>query len=205
MLKIVKRLSVSILLAAAAWLVLSQLNVLPSISDLFKSKTVIIDNTPVLIKEIKQIAELTTAISYDEVVVDSVKFNNVPFIITNPLAPGLVTKDKIVLIARGKVIAGVDLKEIKEKDIFIDKDSISIRLPQPNILSSIINPSDFETFSEKGNWANAEVTLVKEKALRMIKQRAIEQNILRTAAEKAKSVLEQFLGSAGFTKVHLYN
>lgn len=205
MLQKIKRLSVIILLAAAAWWVLSQLNLLPSLSDLFTPKAVIIDDTPILIKEINQIAELTTAVSYDEVVVDSVKFNQVPVIITNPLVPGLITHDKIVLIARGRVVAGINLKKLKDDNIFIAKDSVSIRLPKVEILNTIINPSDFETFSEKGNWSNTEVILVKEKALRVIQQRALSQNILRTADEKGKSVLEKFLRSTGFTKVTLYH
>jgi Protein of unknown function (DUF4230) len=205
MLKQLKKIAIVILIFVAGWWVLGKVNLLPSFSDIFQSRTVIIDNTPILIKEIQQIAELTTAISYDEVVVDSVKLNTTPSIRTNPFIPVSSSIDRIVLIARGKVIAGIDLQQLKDEQIVIVKDSVSIQLPAAKILNVIINPSDFETFSEKGNWSNAEVTIVKEKAIRILEQRAIKQNILPVADKKAKLVLEKLLHSIGFTKVTLFH
>jgi Protein of unknown function (DUF4230) len=205
MLKQLKKIAIIILICVAGWWVLGKVNLLPSFSDIFQSRTVVIDNTPILIKEIQQIAELTTAISYDEVVVDSVKLNTTPSIRTNPFIPAPASIDRIVLIARGKVIAGSDLQQLKDEQIVIVKDSVSIQLPAPKILNVIINPSDFETFSEKGNWSNTEVTLVKEKAIRILEQRAIKQNILLVADKKAKLVLEKLLHSIGFTKVTLFH
>jgi hypothetical protein len=205
MLKLFRKIAITILLCAAAWWVLGKMNLLPSFADLFQSRTVMIDDTPILIKEIQQIAELTTAISYDEVVADSVKFNGLSSIRTNPILPLSPSTDRIVLIARGKVIAGIDIKQIKTEQIAIVKDSVSIQLPAPKILTVIANPSDFETFSEKGNWSSAEVTMVKQKATYLLEQRAIQQNILSIADQKATKVLEQLLRSAGFTKIHLYH
>jgi hypothetical protein len=60
---------------AIIYLVLSRLNIIPSLSNLFKSKPVTIDNTPVLVKEVKNIAQLMTMSSYDEVVVDTAKLS----------------------------------------------------------------------------------------------------------------------------------
>jgi hypothetical protein len=205
MMKRIKNIITILLIFIVSWWGLGKINLLPSFTDFFQSKPVMIDNTPILIKEIRQIAELTTAISYDEVVVDSVKFNPTPSFRTNPILPIPPSADKVVLIARGKLIAGIDLKELKNEQVVIVKDSVSILLPASKILDVIINPSDFETFSETGNWSNAEVTMVKQKAIRIIEQRAIQQNILSIADQKGRKVLEQLLRSTGFTKIHLYN
>jgi hypothetical protein len=47
--------------------------------------------------------------------------------------------------------------------------------------------------------------MVKQKATYLLEQRAIQQNILSIADQKATKVLEQLLRSAGFTKIHLYH
>ena len=54
------------------WFLLGKMNLIPSFSDIFSSKAVRIDETPILIKDIKELAELTTMVSLDEVVVDSI-------------------------------------------------------------------------------------------------------------------------------------
>jgi hypothetical protein len=53
---------------------LQQANIIPSFKNIFKPKAVLIDNTPILITEIKSMAQLMTITVYDEVVLDSVKY-----------------------------------------------------------------------------------------------------------------------------------
>ena len=55
-------------------------------------------------------------------------------------------KRTLVLIVKGKVIAGIDLKTLTEKDLYVKDDSVSITLPAAKILEVITNPSDIETF-----------------------------------------------------------
>jgi hypothetical protein len=191
---------------AVIWLLL-KLNILPSSKDLFSEKPVQIDETPMLLKEIKSIAQLVTVTAFDEVVVDSVIRDNGSKIgkIFNPLSPYpfLPVDKKIVLIGRGKVLAGTDLTNLKEGDIQVVKDTITLKLNRAVILDAIINPSDFETFDEQGKWTDAEVRAVKLRARQKIIERAIQHNILRKADVKAKSVMENFLLSSGYKKVNL--
>lgn len=67
----------------------------------FSSKPLLIDNTPLVIKEIKTISELNTATLYHEIVVDSIAQATIP----------LAAKREIVLIIKGKVTAGIDLQK----------------------------------------------------------------------------------------------
>jgi hypothetical protein len=181
------------------YFVLNHLNIIPSIRNWFTSKKTTIDNTPVLIKEVKSIAQLMTMSSYDEVVVDSSKFANPAFptaVITS--AP---KKSQLVIIAKGKLIAGIDLQELDDKKIYLNRDSVSITLPTVKILDAIVNPSQFEIFIEEKGWKADEVNNLKVSARNLMIQRATEQGLLLKAKEKAKLVMENFLRSLGFKKI----
>jgi hypothetical protein len=81
-----------------------QMKWIPSLSAIFSPKLVVIDNTPVLIKEINELSQLTTVTAYDEVVADSFRVGK------NALLPGLfpipgvlpLSMDRIVLVGREK-------------------------------------------------------------------------------------------------------
>jgi hypothetical protein len=203
--KVRRRMAVSVLIFLAACWVLTKV-VVPSMKDLFASKPVVIDKTSILIKEIRSIGQLITFTSFDEVVADSTiatpgsavvkTFNRFTPV---PLLPS--ADKKLVLIGRGKILAGTDLRLLTDSSISIQNDTVTIRLPQVAILDAILNPSDFETFVEKGNWSEAEVILVKAQARRKMVARAIQRNILPKAEVKAKAVIENFVGSMGFKAV----
>jgi hypothetical protein len=186
--------------------ILQKVNVIPGFKDIFRQKEVLIENTPILIREIKEIAQMITVTAYDEVVVDSVKANALDVVkaITGYSVMPLSTYDRLVIVAKGKVMAGTDLKMINEGNIMVDGDSVSINLPQVRILDVIINPSDFSTFTETGTWTNDAVTLVKAKARRKMEMRAVQNNILQIAENRSKLLMENFLKSAGFRRVYVY-
>lgn len=197
-----------ILTAVAAFLLLEKIKVIPSLKDVFGAKPVVIDETPVLVKDIKSIGQLITYSFYDEAVADSVITTRGSAFVNafNRLAPVpmLPTADKqLVLIGRGKVLAGIDLSLLTDTGLIIKDDTITLTLPKPQIFSAILNPGDFETFIEQGNWTNDEVTLVKLKARRKIEAHALQQNILEKAGTKAKEILKNFLENMGFKKVIL--
>lgn len=177
-----------------------------SIRDLFAAKPVVIDDTPVLVKEINELAQLCTITSYDEVVVDSIKprsgYKQGTLSIANALQM-FGPEQKLVLIAKGKIIAGTDLKKLTAEDFFIEKDSISITVPEAEILDVIMNPGDFETFIEEGVWNNDAVTAVKVKARNQVIVRAMEQNILHKATTRSIAMLENFLRNVGYNRIHL--
>jgi Protein of unknown function (DUF4230) len=177
-----------------------RMKLLPSFGDIFLPKPVIIDNTPILVKEINSLSQLITITAYSEIVVDSVKSFTVP-ILPGVSAPIHLLDDELVLVGKGKILVGVDLAKITTKDVYVKDDSVSITLPKAEILQVITNPSDFETFNETGNWADAEVTAVKIKLRNKMIAAAMQQNILPKATGIAIVMMENFLRSAGFKKV----
>jgi hypothetical protein len=190
-----------------AVLLLQKVNIIPGFKDIFRSREVLIENTPILIREIKEMAQMITVTAYDEVVVDSAKASPLDVVkaITgisiSPLSPAY---DRLVIVAKGRVMAGTDLKLMTEDDIVVTDDSVSVRLPQARILDVIINPSDFSTFTETGTWTNDAVTAVKLKARRKMEFRALQNNILLMAENRGRLLMENFLKNAGFTKVYIY-
>jgi hypothetical protein len=186
--------------------ILRKAGIVPSFADIFKAKPVVIDETPVLIKEIRSIGQIITATAYAEVVIDSVVVTNASRIINsiNAVSPFPVlpsSQKQIVIIAKGKILAGTDLNLLTNESLKVSKDTVWLQLPRTKIIDAIMNPSDFETFEEKGTWTNEEVTAVKLRARQKMIDRAIDQNIIEKASTKSKSVMEGFLRAAGFKTV----
>ncbi len=190
---------------ALAFLLLRNVSIFPSLKSIFRAKAVTIDATPVIIKEIKSLAQLMTVTYSDEVVMsESKKGAGFPSLVTTGIGVVMVpAMDKLVIIGRGKVIAGVDLERLTNDDIRVVDDSISVRLPPASLLQTIINPSGFETFIEDGEWSENEIIGLKNKMQQEIARRAIEQHVLDVAGERSKNILRTLLENLGYEKVTL--
>lgn len=195
--RFLKTISKWIWIAAAFLLlifILQRVNILPGFKSLFRIQQVSIDKTPILIKEIRAIAELNTASLFHEFAIDSTQPSIIPL---NAL------KKRIVLIAKGKITAGVDLHSLDSARVYIQDDSVRIRLPKAAITTVELNPSSFETFFENGRWSGSEVVAVKMKARKILLEEAQRRGLTNKADEKAREVMKDFLGAAGFKKVNV--
>ncbi len=182
-----------------------KINWLPSFKNIFASKPVVIEETPIIIKEINTLSQLITVTYSDEVVMDEAKpGKGVSSIMSAGIGMMLLpATDRLVMIGKGKVFAGIDLKALTEKDVITNGDSIHVSLPAAQILNTVINPSGFETFDEKGDWNEEAVTALKIKIKNELTKRALQQNILRQAEERSRNIIETFLKSTGFNKVNI--
>lgn len=189
-----------VIVILVVFFILKSLNIFPSFSKLFKSQPVLIDNTPLVIKEIKALAELNTASLYQEVVVDSAA----SYTSSNPFSLNtqtVILKKEIVLIIKGRVTAGINLKQLADSNIFVKNDSASILLPAASITDIFINPSGIETFYENGNWSNDELIILKKSARQKLLDASLKHRLLEKANEKARSTIETFLSMTGFKKI----
>ena len=184
----IRRPLVLLLLILIILFIASRLNIF---SGWFKIQPLLIDNTPLVITEIKSIAEFNTATLYQDIVVDSVAPAAIPF----------AAKREIVLIIKGKVTAGINLQEMETKDVFVKNDSVHILLPASTIRDIIINPSNIETFYEFGKWNNEEITRLKLSARSKLILSASTTGLLEKADAKAKAVITGFLSAAQFKKI----
>ncbi len=203
--RLTKFVLIILLLLAAIWLY-KHPDWLSSFKNLFSSKHLEIENTAIIVKEINALAQLVTITSYNEVVIEEI-INGAP-IFNNPAIPTILSVPnlrygdrKLVLIGKGRVLAGIDLTKLTHKEVFIKDDSISVTLPKAQILQTIINPSDYDTFEETGNWSDEETRAVKVKLRDKLINTVLKEHILEKAEAKAKLVMESFIGTVGFKKV----
>ena len=183
----------------------TKINWLPSIKNLFRSQPVVIDATPIVIREIKTLSNLITIAFTDEIVMESSKIGEgLPSILPLGMGTTLIPSvQKLVIIGRGKVIAGTDLSKMQKNDVMVSDDSVHIVVPHAGILQTILNPSDFETFIEEGNWSEEAVTALKIKIRNKINEEAIQQGIPEKADARCKIILENYLTNTGFKKVSI--
>lgn len=191
-------------------LIFQKMNWLPDPAGWFESKPVTIEETQILVSEIKQIAELQTAKMYSEMVVDSFQLTRDNVVmkalkdaILSPFAiyPGLPSGNKLVLVVSGSVTAGIDLQRLSDSSIRIFNDSVVLTLPSSRILEVITNPSGFDVFIEEGNWSQAAVLAVKEKARQKMVNEALRRGLIGKANTQAMEMMERFLEAVGFKKI----
>ncbi|NTS41997.1 DUF4230 domain-containing protein [Flavisolibacter sp. BT320] len=192
------------LLAVVAWWLLGKMEIFPSIRNLFTPKEVVIDQTPVVIRQIKPLAQLATITAYAEVAADTTVRTTVGERLRDVINPfsGRVAMDRQLIVV-GKVVihAGVNLEKLTPQDVFISGDSVSINLPAAEILDVIVNPSGTDIFLEEGEWSNTAVVALKEKIRQKAEAEVKANGILFQADERARDVLLNFFRAAGFTKI----
>lgn len=175
-----------------------------------------IDNTAILIEEVKNISQLFTASYHDQLALDTFKYQEKDvisrmwdgFISPRPgfrkADPNIgLRKVELVVIANGQVMAGYDFSKLQPSDLQIEDKTVTMTLPQPEILEIIINPSDYEIFIEEGRWSLDEAVGMKIQAAELMKQRAIERGILKQSEATAQRILQNYFLSLGFETVIL--
>lgn len=202
----IKNLLIIFFLVSVSFYFIGKTKVFQSFNNVFVPKPVFIDNTPILVKEIRSIGELITYHSIDEVVADtiivtkgSISANILNKALPIPIFP--TAEKKLVLICKGQVYAGTILTKLKDTDLIISTDTIRMYLPESEILDVIMNPADIEIFIEKGKWNDVEISAVKEKAKRKILARAINQQILQKANDQSIKVMKMYLKSFGYSNI----
>jgi len=156
-------------------------------SNVFASKQIRIADTAIIVKEVKDIAQLFSLAFFDEVVVDSTEKRS----------------KQLVYVVKGKVYAGFDLSTLDDDAISIQDTILNIRIGKPQILDVVVNPSDFTVFHERGRWSFEETQAVQIKAQEKIRQRAIERGIIENSAKNGIRSLESFYKALGFKEVNI--
>ena len=167
-----------------------------------RKQALTIDDTAIIVTKIQTLGELTTACYYDEMVLTRSKPGALASTPLGSLARdgfGKDVDDHLVLIAKGTVRAGVDLLEMGPEDIRFSGDTVYVRLPAPQYLDIIVNPSDFEVFAESGKWAHEEVTKLQDTARQRLIMEADHAGLKRKAYEGAMDAVTDLLAASGYT------
>ncbi|MBQ1200394.1 MAG: DUF4230 domain-containing protein [Alistipes sp.] len=172
-----------------------------SLGNLFGGGGVKIENTANVVEKVKKISQFTTACYYEEYVLRSLK--------CVAEEKGIFTKTidtvyyDIVLTVRGTVRAGYDLSKMEQSDITISGDTINVRLPQPEVLDVISNPSDYKIFEEQGEWSHEEIVAIQSEGKIKTLNNALKNNILGKANEQGEQRVANLFTAMGFKQVNV--
>jgi hypothetical protein len=156
--------------------------------------------TPSVVLAVKDLARLETVSYHIERVIDLRDQQSQLF--------GLVkTQDAILFIAVGEVTAGVDLSELVDGDVQVDKanDRVVITLPPPRILSVRLDNEHSWVFSRTTDVLAKRQedleTRARREAESTLEQAAIGGGILERAREGAESTVTSLIRSLGYSSV----
>lgn len=176
-----------------------------------------IENSPMRVEMIRNIAEIATISYKDEVVADTVEFyKNAQDQFTGNLGKLIDPRDfkygirsewikrRLTLIVQGEIRYGFDLTNF---DLHTsENDSVlTISLPQPVVTDLIVTPSSTEVFLENGHWKDYEVTRLHNKARRRLLQDAKQLKLEQKARENMEALLGKLIRTSKRLQVEYVN
>jgi hypothetical protein len=114
--------------------------------------------------------------------------------------------DRLLFVAHGEVIAGVDLSKLQATDITVTPaGQVTVILPAPEIfVSTLDNDKSYVYDRQTGLFTNGDVNLetqARQVAEQEIERAALEDGILDLATRNASAFIESLLLSLGFEDV----
>lgn len=113
--------------------------------------------------------------------------------------------DRLLFVAHGEVIAGVDLNKLDPEDLRVEGDVLYVTLPAPEIfVVAIDNQKSYIYDRDTGIFSKGEVNLETEArraAEQEIEKSAVEDGILTLAEQNAESFLGRLFLDLGFPEV----
>lgn len=163
---------------------------------LFNPTPTIIPDPVTIIYEIRSLARLETAqYSMEKIITAEAGQSELSFLFG----------DKLLFVAHGKVIAGVDLEQLKPEDLWVQNGVLYVRLPASEIfMATLDNDLSYVYDRETGILRRGEInleTLARQAAVREIEKAAIADGILDWAQLNAESYLSRLFRSLGYADV----
>lgn len=214
--KIIFRIILAVILVILAWVAITVLNnsisnalsplkqanqaLSTQVADLLHPTPTILPDPVTIIHEVRALARLET-IQY-----------TVEKVITAEIGSGafeFLNKDRLLLVAHGTVIAGVDLEKLTPEDLWLDGSVLNVRLPATEVfIASLDNDKSYiferETSIFRQSDANLE-TLARQSAEQEIEKAAVEDGILVIAQQNAESYLTRLFMALGYSDVVFFS
>ena len=118
----------------------------------------------------------------------------------------LLVGEKVLLVAAGDVEAGVDLESLGRDDVRVSGETVTIRLPEPEILSVSLDEEATGVYDRDFGPLNVRpdddlVEQARAAALDRLEQTARDEDILEQAEQNAENGIRAFVTSLGFKEV----
>lgn len=118
---------------------------------------------------------------------------------------GFLFGDRLLLVAHGIVIAGIDLAKLEAGDLELRNGALYVTLPAPEIfVATLDNGQTYVYDRDRGILTRGDIdleTLARQAAEDEIRQAALEDGILDQALTNAQSYLERLLNDLGYETV----
>jgi hypothetical protein len=169
------------------------------IRSLRGERTQINVDQPTVVRQIQQLQRLET-VSYTMDKIISGEHGNA-------YLPKFLAGDRLLLVVHGEVVAGINLAGVQLGDVLILGQKISIHLPAAEVFSTRIDNARTKVYSrDTGLFSSPDPNLeseVREEAERQLLQAALQDGILKTAADNARTTVSGMLKGFGFHEVDI--
>jgi uncharacterized protein DUF4230 len=149
-----------------------------------------------VVKEIRQLNELVT-VRYGIEKVVGMKEEKSP-----------VGTESILLLVQAKVLAGVDLADLREGDVVVSPEVVRVHLPPPHIQEAFLDEKNTKVWDRSITWwtpwVSPDVDLehkARLQALEDVKQAALDMGILGEARKNAETDIRGVLRAFGIGRV----
>jgi hypothetical protein len=125
----------------------------------------------------------------------------------NDYLPKFLVGDRLLLVVHGEVIGGINLAGLQAGDVRLEGQKVSIHLPAAEVFSTRIDNAKTKVYSrDTGLFSSPDPNLESEvlvEAERQLQQAALQDGILKTAADNARSTISGMLQGFGFHEVEI--
>jgi hypothetical protein len=154
-------------------------------------------SSPSVVEKIRQLSRLETVDYSIDKIVEGDK--------QNAYLPNFLVGDKLLLVAHGEVIAGIDMSQMGNGDVSVDGDTVHVHLPAPQVLVTRIDNARTRVYSrDTGVLVPPDPNLesqVRAAAELEIANAALSDGILGKARQNGKTTLTALLYGLGFHNV----
>ena len=173
----------------------------PLIGPLLQERPARTTTSPVVVEGVRELNRLATVRVTESILVTRESGSE------NAL-DRLFSGEKVLLVATGDVEAGVDLSEVGEDDVRVEGETVTIRLPEPEVLSASLDEEKTRVYDRDYGPLNLrpDDDLVEEaraEAEERIEAAARENGVLKTAETNAEGSIGAFVRALGFEEVRL--
>jgi hypothetical protein len=166
------------------------------IAEVLNPTPTILPNPMTIIRDVRSLARLET-IQYTIEKVITAESGQGPL--------GILFGDKLIFVAHGQVIAGVDMSKLDTRDLEVKDGVLYVSLPEPEIfVVDLDNEKSYVYDRETGYLTKGQVNLesdARRAAEREIEKAASEDGVLDLARQNAEVYLERLFRDLGFPEV----
>ena len=166
------------------------------VSSMLNPTPTLIPNPITIIRDVRSLARLETIQYTVEKVITAEQGQG---------TLGALFGDKLIFVAHGQVIAGVDLSKLGAGDIEIKEGLLYVRLPKPEIfVAALDNEKSYVYDRQTGLLTKGDINLessARRLAENEIEKAAVDDGILDLANQNAENYLTRLLADLGYPEV----